>query len=66
MMDQPMEEFKPTEKLELKEINKAFPKVFKKVYCPSCEEEVNATNLNLQNRVAKCGSCNVIFSIDPP
>lgn len=59
-----MKQYKSTEKLELKNIAKDFPKVFKKVYCPSCEEEASADNLNLQNNIAKCGSCNVIFSIE--
>ena len=63
-MKDPIEEYKPVEKLELKRLKKELPKVFKKVNCPSCEEEVTADNLNLQNSVAKCGSCNVIFSIE--
>ncbi len=64
MKEQPEEQYKPAEKLDLKNIKREFPKVFKKVHCPSCEEEVNADDLNLQNSVAKCGSCNVIFSIE--
>ncbi len=64
MTKQPEEQYRPAEKLELKEIKKEFPKVYKKVYCPSCEEEVIADDLNLQNSIAKCGSCNIIFSIE--
>ncbi len=63
-MEELLEQYKPAEELKLREIKKELPKVFKKVCCPSCEEEVNADNLNLQNNVAKCGSCNVIFSIE--
>lgn len=64
-MNQPEEQYKPAEKLELGAIEEqAFPKVFKKVSCPSCNEDVQADNLNLQNSVAKCGSCHVIFSIE--
>lgn len=59
-MNEPMEQYKPIEKLELKEIKKEF----KKVCCPSCDGEVHAENLNLQNNVAKCSSCHVIFSIE--
>lgn len=62
-MKQPKESYKPAEKLELKEVTKETAKVFKKIHCPSCEGEVNADNLNLQNSVAKCSNCNVIFSI---
>lgn len=47
MKEQPKEQYKPVEKLELQDIKNEFPKVFKKVYCPSCEEDVNADDLNL-------------------
>lgn len=60
MIEKPMEQYKSVEKLELKEIQKEF----KKVHCPSCEEEVGSDNINLQNSVAKCSSCNVVFSIE--
>ena len=63
-MDERIEQYKPAEGLELKNLEKEFPKVFKKVYCPSCDEAVEADNLNLQKSIAKCGSCNVIFSIE--
>lgn len=63
-MEQPMKQYKTAEKLELKEIKEDFPVVFNKVYCPSCEAEVTAENINLQHMVAKCGSCNVVFSIE--
>lgn len=63
-MKQPMKEYKPAEKLELKEIKKEFPKVFKKVCCPSCDEDVPSDNLNLQHKIAKCASCDVLFSIE--
>ncbi len=63
-MDEPIEQYKPAEKLELKKVKNEFSKVFKKVCCPSCEEEVDADNLNLQNSLAKCGGCNAIFSIE--
>ncbi len=63
-MEEHIEKYKPVEKLELKDIKKEFPKTFTNVNCPSCNDVVPADNLNLQNNVAKCGSCNVIFSID--
>lgn len=65
MMDQPLEQYKPAEELELEEFTKqAQQKKFEQVCCPSCEEAVNADNLNLQNSIAKCSNCNVIFSIE--
>ena len=63
-MKEPIKDYKPAEKLELPKIKKEFPKVFKNVSCPSCSEAVPAENLNLQNSVAKCGSCHAIFSIE--
>ncbi len=63
-MKEPIKQYKPVEKLELPKVKKEFPKTFKKVSCPSCSEDVNAENINLQNSVAKCGSCHVVFSIE--
>ncbi len=63
-MKEPLEEYKSVEELELKDIGQEFPKVFRKISCPSCKKEVAASNLNLQNNVAKCGGCNVIFSFE--
>lgn len=34
-----------------------------KIYCESCGSEIPAANINLQDRMAKCESCNNIFSI---
>ncbi len=63
MKQQPKEQYKPVEKLELKELTTDLPKAYKVIDCPSCEKEVTADNLNLQNKLGKCGSCNAIFSI---
>jgi len=63
-MKEPIKDYKPAEKLELPKIKKEFPKVFKKIICPSCEESVNADQLNLEKSIAKCGSCHVVFSIE--
>ncbi len=63
-MDELIEKYKPFEELELKNINEELPKVFKKIYCPSCHEEVTSDNINLQNSLSKCSNCNVIFSIE--
>ena len=62
-MEQTSNPYKSAEKLELKDIKENLPKVFKKVNCPSCEKDIDASNINLQNSVAKCSGCNVIFSI---
>lgn len=64
MKEEPIEHYKPANKLELKNFKADSPKVFKHIHCPSCEEEVAAEHINLQNSLAKCGACNVIFSIE--
>ena len=56
MFGEEKEKYKSAEKLELKEIKKDFPKVFKEVCCPSCNNTVPADNLNLSDKVAKCGA----------
>jgi len=63
-MKEPIKQYKPTEKLELPKIKKEFPKVFKKVHCPSCSEVVGVENITLEKSLAKCNSCEVIFSIE--
>jgi len=62
-MKEPIKQYKPAEKLELSKIKKEFPKIFKKVNCPSCTEEISAAHIDLPTAVAKCGGCNAIFSI---
>ena len=47
-------------KLKLKDTTK--DKTYKKVVCPSCSNEVSAQDINIGDKIAKCGSCNNIFS----
>ncbi len=63
-MKEPIKQYKPVEKLELPKIKKEFPKVFKKVHCPSCSEVVGVENITLEKSLAKCSGCEVIFSIE--
>ncbi len=57
MEHEPLEEYK----LDLKTIKPEFPKVFKKICCPSCNSDVPADNLNINDKIAKCNDCNVVF-----
>ncbi|MFK8104743.1 MAG: hypothetical protein AB8G15_19650 [Saprospiraceae bacterium] len=52
----PLEDYKYEHKLELKDLT------VQKISCPSCHESVAADNLNIQTNIAKCNSCDVIFS----
>ena len=63
-MKEPIKKYKLAEKLELPKIKKEFPKVFKKIHCPSCANEVGMENVTLENSLAKCSECQVIFSIE--
>lgn len=33
-----------------------------KIVCPSCANPVQATDINIQDKIAKCGSCHEVFS----
>ncbi|MEM6964869.1 MAG: hypothetical protein AAF573_08900 [Bacteroidota bacterium] len=61
MAKEPLEKYQYQEKLELKDLKSQLPQVLK-VNCPTCQTSVAADNLNIQNNIAKCGSCDVIFS----
>ncbi len=61
MGNDPLKEYKYKEKLELKNPN-SFPQV-QKVDCPSCSETIPGAHLNIQTNIAKCNSCDIIFSI---
>ncbi len=60
----PEEKYKSIEKLELKDVEGFQSKKFKHIICPSCENGIGADNINLQNKIAKCGNCNALFSIE--
>ncbi len=35
----------------------------RQVRCPSCQNEIPATDINIHEKVAKCTSCNALFSV---
>lgn len=58
---------KEKEKLELKELQPPFLQPegdYKKLCCPACAKEIQAEDINIQAQIAKCGSCNAIFSFE--
>ncbi len=59
-MKEPIEKYK----LELKNIQEE-SSGFKKISCPSCHQETLAADINIQDKIAKCSTCNVVFSIEP-
>jgi len=55
-------EYKEPHKLKLKKIKADKPQDFHKISCPSCQNEILAADLNINDKIAKCGECNVVFS----
>lgn len=58
-------EYKGDYQLKLEKLKKLSlePKTsFNKVSCPSCATETPATDLNINDKIAKCGACNIVFS----
>lgn len=49
-------------KLELKEVDVEDTSTFTKIGCPNCGNDVPAADLNINDKIAKCGNCNVVFS----
>ena len=57
-MDQePIEEYK----LKLQELSLESKPEFKRIKCPSCNSDIPADNLNINDKIAKCNSCDIIF-----
>ena len=48
-------------KVELKEVSLEFEETFKRITCPSCHNKVSADNININDKIAKCNSCDVVF-----
>ncbi len=60
-MDQePIEEYK----LKLKDLSLEPKPEFKKIKCPSCDSVTPAANLNINDKIAKCSSCDVVFPFE--
>ena len=61
MPNEPLEEYKFKEQLELESLNNQSSET-QKISCPSCAKQVPANDLNIHTNIAKCSSCDVIFS----
>lgn len=58
-------EYKPKHKLKLnlEQVEESRDGEFAFINCPSCKTQVSAGDMNLQDKIAKCGSCNAVFPI---
>ena len=54
---EPIEKYK----LELKELPKLAVQPYTKITCPSCQKDLPADHLNINDKIAKCGECHVVF-----
>ena len=57
-------EQKELQKLKLQELKPEFPETYKKICCPSCDHEVQADQININDKIAKCTNCNGVFSFE--
>lgn len=55
-------EYKEPYKLKLKKLDLEKQKEFHQISCPSCQAGIPASDLNINDKIAKCNSCNVVFS----
>ena len=51
------------QKVKLPELTVDLPKDYLEVCCPSCDNTIVAADMNIHDKVAKCGQCNVLFPI---
>ena len=64
-----MEEKENLSKLKLKEVERSFPttkpqKNIIPVNCPSCNASPPIENINIHDKIVKCGSCATVFSFE--
>lgn len=58
MKHEPIEKYK----LELNDLKPEYASEYKKIACTSCHTEVPAENININDKIAKCSHCHVVFS----
>ncbi len=58
------EKHKELYKLNLKTLEKKVEGTFQKVNCPSCEASIPSDDINIQDKIAKCGGCHAVFPLE--
>jgi len=53
--------YKPIEKEKLEELEFDLPADYTKLTCPSCSGNILSDDININDKIAKCGSCHAIF-----
>jgi len=51
--------YKPIEKEKLEELEFNLPDEHTKLSCPSCDSDIPANDINIHDKIAKCGQCDV-------
>ena len=55
-------EYEEQHQLKLKQLDLKKNKGFHTISCPACQTTIPATDLNINDKIAKCSACNVVFS----
>jgi len=61
MAENPFEKVKHKQKLDFKDLPPLQTEI-QEICCPSCTSSIPADDLNIQTNIAKCTSCNIVFS----
>ncbi len=59
-----MEELKEDYPSKYLDLNAKKERKFQRIACPSCASDIPAVDLNINDKIAKCGSCNAVFSFE--
>lgn len=57
MDHEPIEEYK----LKLKNLSLELQPEYKRINCPACDSVIPADNLNINDKIGKCNSCDIVF-----
>ena len=61
MENEPLGDYKYKYKQKLEDLMKQPSEEYKKICCPSCHAETPADNININDKIAKCNDCNIVF-----
>ena len=61
MEHEPLDKYKYKHKLD--DLMSGPPAEYKKICCPSCNADIPAENININDKIAKCNECHVVFPI---
>ncbi len=57
-------EYKEQYKLKLKQLKDLAAKIYHEVTCPKCQANILGDGININDKIAKCDTCGVVFSFE--